>query len=220
MRRLRLGTLLPKTLKVTADLGVRGGATITEPVDEKHNRRWVSELDELRKLWDLSRPLAHVRIYGYGYPQGKTDLAHEQADCRKRGHEMWFYHNGAVMGRDRYCARVFFGLWGWRVGARGLTAWTYPGGRTVQLELIREGIDDFKYLAALERLIAEKRGSDKARKAAQAFLYGLRRSMKFDEAGRVKSWRAAAAAATGAGTTPDFPAFKRRLAAHLKALAR
>ena len=102
---------------------------------------------------------------------------------------MWFYNNGASMGKDRYLARAFFGLWGWRVGAQGVTSWTYPGGRTVQLELIREGIDDFKYLAALERLIAEKRGTEKDRNAAQAFLEALKASIKVDEAGRVKSWR-------------------------------
>ena len=219
MRTLRLGELLPKTLKVTADLGVRGGATITEPVDEKHNRRWVEELDELRKLWDRSRPYCHIRLYGYGYPQGKTDLAHEQADCKKRGHEMWFYNNGASMGGNRHLARLFFGLWGWRVGARGLTSWTYPGGRTVQLELIREGIDDFKYLATLERLIAEKRGTEQDRNAAQAFLDKLKASIKLDKNGYIKDWAAAAAAATGQAKTADFAALKRRIAERIRALA-
>ena len=219
IRALRLGTLLPETLKVTAQMGVRGGATITEPVDEKHNRRWVTELDELRKLWDRSRPYCHIRLYGYGYPQGKTNLDHEKADCKTRGHEMWFYLNPASMGGDRYCARVFFGLWGWRVGAQGLTSWTYPGGRTVQLELIREGIDDAKYLAALQKLIAARRGSDADRKAAQAFLDKLTQSIRLDKDGRVESWKSAAASATGA-KAPDFAALKRRLAKHLKALAR
>jgi len=220
MRKLRLGTLLPKTLKVTADLGVRGASTITEPVDEKHNRRWVTELDELRKLWDLSRPYCHIRLYGYGYPQGKTNLAHEKADCKKRGHKMWFYLNSTSMGNDRYCARVFFGLWGWRVGSQGQTSWTYPGGRTVQLELIREGIDDAKYLAALQKLIAAKRGTDTDRKAARTFLDRLRQSIKLDDAGRVEgNWKSAAASATGT-KEPDFAALKRRLATHLRALVR
>jgi len=225
LRTLRLGTILPKTLKVVHDLGARGATTMSEPVDDKHNRRWVKEGDELRKMWDLSRPYCHVRIYGYGYPQGKTGLSFEKADCEKRGHEMWFYHNPAIMGRDRYCARMFFGLWGWKVGARGLTAWTYPGGRSVQFEVVREGIDDLKYLATLERLIREKRGSERDRKDAQDFLDNLRAAIELDRDGYVRDWASAARRATGAGRpdagqkVADFSGFKRRLADLIKRLA-
>jgi len=224
IRDLRMRSILPKTLKAIADAGARGCSTISEPVDEKHNRRWVRRPDELRRLWDLSRRFCHVRIYAYGYPQGKTNLAFEKADCAKRGHEMWFYHNPASMGRDRCRGRVYFGLWGWRVGAQGLTAWTYPGGRTVQLELIREGIDDFKYLAALERLAADESRPAPARQAARAFLDALRAAVKLDANGCVADWAEAARQATGfAGggpKRPDFAAFKRRLAALLRPLAR
>jgi len=225
IRALRLGTILPKTLKVVHDLGGRGATTMSEPVDDKHNRRWVKEGDELRKQWDLSRPYCHIRIYAYGYPQGKTSLEHEKADCEKRGHEMWFYHNPAIMGRDRCCARLFFGLWGWKVGARGLSAWTYPGGRSVQFELVREGIDDFKYLTTLERLIREKRGSESDRTKAQDFLTDLRAAITLDANGYVTDWTATARRATNPGTSatdgrpPDFASLKRRLAALITPLA-
>jgi len=226
IRRLRMGTILPKTLKAVDDLGARGVATMSEPVDDKHNRRWVTELDELRKLWDVARPYCHTRIYGYGHPQGRTGLAFEQADCRKRGHEMWWYYNPASMGKNRYAARVYFGLWGWKVAADGLTAWTYPGGRTVQFELIREGIDDWKYLSTLERLVQTQRGAQKDRRAAKEFLDALKAGIEVDANGYVSDWAQAARAATNlgrpdAGKRPaDFPALKRRLAGLIRALAR
>lgn len=209
LRGLRLGTILPGTLKLVHELGARGATTISEPVDNKHNRMWVKEPNELRKQWDLSRPYCHIRIYAYGYPQGRTNLEFEKADCGRRGHEMWFYHNPAIMGRDRYCARTYFGIWGWKVGARGLTAWTYPGGRSLQFELVREGIDDFKYLALLEKLIKEKRGSEEARAEAQKFLDGLSDSIKLDESGAVTDWKLV-----------DFSTFKPRLASLIKKLVR
>ncbi|OPX24972.1 MAG: hypothetical protein B1H04_00990 [Planctomycetales bacterium 4484_123] len=224
IRRLRLGTITPKTLKVVHELGARACATISEPVDNKHNRWRVREPDELRKLWDLSRPYCDIRIYAYGSPQGKTNLRAEKADCEKRGHEMWFYHNPAIMRRDRYCARLYFGLWGWKVGAQGLSAWTYPGGRTVQFELVREGIDDLKYLATIERLLKEKRGSEQARKAAEAFLARLKAAIKLNADGYIEDWAKTAAAVTAAAgqsaqaKNPDFAALKRRMADVVKSL--
>jgi len=201
MRDLRLRVLLPETLKAVADAGARGATTMSEPVDEKHNRQWVKRPDELRELWDLSRPYCHVRIYAYGYAQGKTNLAHEQADCRRRGHEMWFYHNPASMGRDRHCARLYFGLWGWKVGAQGLTSWTYPGGRTVQWELIREGIDDFRYVAAMERLVAAKGGAEAWRASARRFLDEMKAAIRINADGFITDW---------AGAAPDLAAFRER----------
>jgi hypothetical protein len=218
IRALRMGTILPKTLKVVHELGARACATLSEPMDDKHNRRWVKEPDELRQMWERARPHCDVRIYGYGYPQGKTSLASEKADCRKRGHEMWWYYNRAVMGSDRYAARMYFGLWSWLAEAQGVGAWTYPGGRSVQFELVREGIDDFKYLATLERLIAEKRGSAPDRQAAEAFLAALKKSVKRNKDGYITDWAEAAVQATGARPA-DFGAFKRRMGALIKALA-
>ena len=92
---------------------------------------------------------------------------------------------------------MFFGLWGWLVGARGLTAWTYPNGPTVQLEMAREGIDDFKYLAMIEKYLRSGRGGPDARSAAAEFLEGLRSRLKLNEGGAFvggwgKSWENAA----------------------------
>ena len=195
-------------------------------MDNKRNRWRVREPDELRKPWDLSRPYCDIRIHAYGSPQGNTNLRAEKADCEKRGHEMWFYHNPAIMRRDRYRARLYSGLWGWKVGAQGLSDWAYPGGRTVQFELVREGIDDFKYVATIERLLKEKRGSERASKAAGAFLVRLKAAIKLNADGHVEDWAKAAATATAAagqpGQTkykyPDFAAPKRRTADAIKSL--
>lgn len=228
MRRLRLGTILTKTLKTVSELGARGGTTMSEPVDDKHNRWRCKEPDELRKLWDESRPYCHFRIYGYGYCQGKTSLAAEKADCEKRGHKMWFYNNSASMGKNRWCARMYFGLWGWRAGADGVTSWTYPAGRTVQMEAIREGTDDWKYVALIEKLLKEKRGSEADRTEAGKFLEDLRDSVKLDRNGFIGDWENVATAgigkvsATKLGTdwdAVDFTAFRRAAGSLIKKLS-
>ncbi len=59
---------------------------------------------------------------------------------------------------------------GWKIGVDGLASWTYPGARTVQWEIVREGIDDLKYLKLIERLIHGKNITPKPLKSAEAFL--------------------------------------------------
>ncbi len=206
IRRLRLATLLPKTLKVVGECGARGLTTMTEPVDEKHNRWLVKEKDELRKLWDLSRPYCHIRLYGYGSPQGRTNLRHEMEDAKRRGHEVWLYHNPAIMGRDRRHARMFYGYYGWRTKVRGITSWTYPGAPTVQFECVREGIDDAKYLALLESRLA--RSSGPAADRARAFLAELHQAVKLDPDGKLASHF----------TVREFARCRAALIGHIEAL--
>jgi len=182
--------ILEVTSKLLGELGVRSHSTITEPIDEKHNRapRWSKYPDEMRKLWDRSRPHLSVRNYGYGYPQGKTNLHSEMADARRRKHEIWFYNNAAIMGSNRWCARMYWGLWSWRVGLDGVTAWTYPGGRTLQFEMAREGIDDHKALKMLQALIEKGAGAAADRDEAKEFLEELRDSVKLNANGYIGDW--------------------------------
>ncbi len=218
--------ILLKASKEIDSLGGRAHSTITECVDEKHNKapRWSRRPDEMRDLWNECRPYLHVRNYGYGYPQGKTDLQHEMDDARHRGQDVWFYNNAAVLGRDRNCARVYWGLWGWKVGADGLTAWTHPRARTIQFELCREGIDDARYLALTEQLCLTLLPEDPARKEAEEFLARLRDSVKLDENGFVGSWADVVAGAVemkpgeGEWKAVDFPSLKRALAQRIRAL--
>lgn len=211
--------ILEKTSRELRALGVRSHSTITEMVDEKHNKapRWSRTPDEMRRLWDRSRPYLSIRNYGYGYPQGKTSLLREMEDAKRRGQEVWCYNNGAIMGANRYCARMYFGLWSWKVGLDGVTAWTYPGGRTLQFEMVREGIDDHKALALLGELAEKGRGKREDRDEAKQFLDELRASIKLDENGFIGDWAEVAQQSMKAeklGTdwkAVDFGAFKARL---------
>jgi hypothetical protein len=181
--------ILEKTQKTVYELGAKGATTVTEPLDEKHNNPPFAKIqNDLRNRWNSVRPYCYIRIYGYGYPQGQTNLYAEKNDSEKRGYEMWFYNNKAVMGNNRYMARVFFGLWGWKVGAKGLTAWTYPGKRTVQWELVREGIDDLKYLRLIERLSKTRRKGDNDRVAAEKFIQNVSDKIELDQNGYIKDW--------------------------------
>ncbi|MDY6853831.1 MAG: hypothetical protein SWO11_03850 [Thermodesulfobacteriota bacterium] len=181
--------ILGKTLKTVNELGARGATTLTELLDDRHNKQpFVAIPDELRKQWYEIRPYCPIRIYGYGYPQGITNLFAEMADSEKRGHEVWFYNNEATMGKNRYVARIFFGLWGWKVGARGLASWTYPGRRTVQWEVVREGIDDLKYLRLIQRLLYKKPKENTSRIMAEEFLKNVSNSVMLDENGFILDW--------------------------------
>ena len=181
--------ILEKTLKTVHSLGARGATTLTEVVDDRHNQSpFVSMPDELRKKWDSVRPYCSIRIYGYGYPQGSTNLFAEMADSEKRGYEAWFYNNEATMGNNRYVARMFFGLWGWKVKAKGLASWTYPGSRTVQWEVVREGIDDLRYLRLIQSLLYKKPKEDMSRIMAEEFLKRVSNSVKLDENGFITDW--------------------------------
>lgn len=188
LNRLRMA-ILEKSLEVIDSMGARSAATITELVDNRHNRPpHAGTPDEPRRYWFRVRPNCHVRIYGYGYPEGITGISAEKRDAAGRGHEMWFYHNRAVMGTDRHEARTFFGVWGWITGARGLAAWTHPGARTVQWEIVREGIDDLKYLKMIEGLQKNDGLPPDARRKAEKFLEDVSGSLDRDDDGYVESW--------------------------------
>jgi hypothetical protein len=90
----------------------------------------------------------------------------------------------------------------------------------VQWELVREGIDDYRYLAALERLIEAGNGSETERLASRRFVENLRDSIRLDENGFVENWAEVARQAAGeVGGSDPFVTFKDRLASHIKILA-
>lgn len=88
----------------------------------------------------------------------------------------WVY-NGSSLNTEPIKERFFFGWYAWKVGAKGIGQWTYAWTGspysdafrdnrqdyaletkdgfvpTVGWELIREGIDDYKYIYTLSRLI-------------------------------------------------------------------
>jgi hypothetical protein len=90
--------------------------------------------------------------------------------------DFWIY-NGSSLNIEPIKERFFFGWYAWKIGAKGIGQWTYAwagnpfssvfrddrqdygletkGGYlpTVGLEMIREGIDDYRYLYTLSKLI-------------------------------------------------------------------
>lgn len=94
----------------------------------------------------------------------------------KMGSAFWVY-NGSSLNTEPIKERFFFGWYAWKVGAKGIGQWTYAWTGspysdafrdnrqdyaletkagfvpTVGWELIREGIDDYKYIYTLSRLI-------------------------------------------------------------------
>ena len=135
------------------------------------------------------RPYCSVRIYQNGYPEGKTNLSNEIRDAISRGHEVMLYERTSTMGIDPRVSRMYFGFYGWRTGATGITAWTHPllAGATVNhawadwkekrkerdryrrnenwelppstvcWEMVREGIDDAKYLHIFQKLLKRQK---------------------------------------------------------------
>lgn len=121
--------------------------------------------------------------------------------AHRRGTQYWYYANGCFAT----IARLYWGLLGWALDADGIDAWAYrspspeesykelfaryprlytypsPNGPipTISWECVREGIDDFSYLATLENLIyAQKHTLNAdlavALKEAQEFIRTLR----------------------------------------------
>ena len=183
-KREEMGVLLLKALK---ELNVRGATTVADPVDNKHRKlpRWKKVVG----WWERMRPYCNVRIYANGYPEGKTSLANEIKDSNARGHEVMLYENSSAMGINPTISRMYFGFYGWRTGAKGITSWTHPllGNATVHhvwadwkerrkdrlsyfrdkswelppsticWEMVREGIDDAKYLHLLQKANEQKK---------------------------------------------------------------
>lgn len=181
-KREEMALLLLKTLN---KLNVRGATTVADLVDNKHRRlpRWRNVVG----WWEKMRPYCSVRIYANGYPEGKTSLANEIKDADLRSHEVMLYENSSTMGIHPSVSRMYFGFYGWRTGAKGITSWTYPlfgnatvlhvwSGRrerkrairhyygekdwvlpssTVCWEMVREGIDDAKYLYILQKAVKD-----------------------------------------------------------------
>jgi hypothetical protein len=130
--------------------------------------------DCIRRLGDR----VDVRIYAYGYYNPQNVLT----DVR-RGHPFWYYENGMFYGHSTRASRGHAGFDLLRSGAEVATAWgfaatqanpyndfdgghkdwnvTFPGvdrpTPTIYWELCREGVDDCRYVATLQRQIRQAR---------------------------------------------------------------
>jgi Domain of unknown function (DUF4091) len=124
----------------------------------------------------ITRPWPEVDIICTGTPDDDA----EAARLRNMGKEWWIYPNEALSGLNLCYTRYVFGFGAWRWGVQGVVPWTYqmsqgsngnpftvldgpeimvtyPGKdgpiSTPIWESIREGINDYRYICLLEKLI-------------------------------------------------------------------
>ncbi len=137
-----------------------------------------------------------VRIYAYGSCNRAKVLPEAQ-----QGHPFWFYENGMFYGHSTIASRGLTGFEFLRSGAEVATAWgfdcttanpynDFDGGHrdwnvmfpgvdgptpTIYWELCREGVDDCRYVATLEKQIAlaKERGQNQAAHRAERVLEPL-----------------------------------------------
>jgi hypothetical protein len=128
----------------------------------------------------ITRPWPDVDIMCTGTPDDDA----EAARLRSMGNEWWIYPNEALSGQNLCYTRYVFGFGAWRWGVKGVVPWTYqmsqgsngnpftvldgpeimvtyPGKdgpiTTPIWEVIREGINDYRYLQLLNQLIDRER---------------------------------------------------------------
>lgn len=108
------------------------------------------------------------------------------ADARMYGRELWTY-DCTLAPVDAETNRYHFGFWAWVSGVRGCALWAYFDNMpklsyvypteeeivpTIGWEAVREGIDDYRYLATLRRLADRARAmgrSELVERAAGVF---------------------------------------------------
>jgi hypothetical protein len=179
---------------------------VDEPDSDDHQR--VKAGKELSKIAEemgfrtlVTRPWADVDIICTGAP----DDDNKARKLKQMGKQWWIYPNGALTGKNLAYTRYVFGFGAWRWGVTGVVPWTfqmsqgsngnpftvldgpevmvaYPGVNgpipTPIWEVIREGINDYKYIYLLEKLISngKSRGNPKAERVErqlQQFKEGL-----------------------------------------------
>jgi len=135
------------------------------------------------------------------------------SEAKSKKAKIGIYPNSAVMGQGTIYSRFVFGFYAWANNLEAVTPWTYPlspsyspddfmkkgegkykvidgflgiDGKpitTIQWELVREGIDDAKYLYTLESAIKEAKSlspSNPAIKSAEMLLDSIRKNVEMD----------------------------------------
>jgi hypothetical protein len=155
------------------------------------------------KVFDAPRVLSDLHQVSIFEAEAPPELWDEM---RKSGHEVWVYENGSTEGHSPLWSRFVFGVWGWRTGLDGITAWTYPlytfepyyerprvdtdgyvvperdeQGRpinTIEWEGIRQGVYDRRYLDTLADAIAAARKRRIPTAEAEAVLAAVREAVE------------------------------------------
>jgi hypothetical protein len=152
--------------------------------DQKERTKAGKELHKIaRKLGFrtlITRPWTDVDVICTGVPENQK----QEEQLRKIGKEWWIYPNNTLNSKNLAYARYVFGFGAWHWGIDGVSPWTYqmsqgsngnpftildgpeimvayPGVNgpipTPTWEAIRDGINDYKYIYLLEKLISAEK---------------------------------------------------------------
>jgi hypothetical protein len=149
----------------------------------RHLVQITKDIPGIRTVASMNGPWERVMLPGLkiAMPNHAFPITAETvAEIRQAGCELWFYNIGE--------GRVTWGLYPWRMGAKGRyqwfhryditqpwntfdgdspyrVSWITPGKPLPTLELAQaaQGLDDLRYMTALEQTIAQARQSKKAR---------------------------------------------------------
>jgi hypothetical protein len=170
------------------ELGIPKEKLVVQLVDESDDRDRVAAGKELNSIAHqmgfktlVTRKWPEVDIICTGPP----DDEREAAKLRQTGKQWWIYPNDALTTKNRTYTRYVFGFGAWKWGVNGVVPWTfqmsqgcngnpftvldgpevmvaYPGVNgpipTPTWESIRDGINDYKYIYLLKRLISDAKG--------------------------------------------------------------
>ena len=183
----RLRDLLSRFETMAKELGIPKEKLIVQFVDEADDRERVAAGKELNRIGQqmgfktlVTRIWPEVDIICTGPP----DDEREAAKLRQTGKQWWIYPNDALTTKNRTYTRYVFGFGAWKWGVDGVVPWTfqmsqgcngnpftvldgpevmvaYPGVNgpipTPTWESIRDGINDYKYIYLLKKLIASEK---------------------------------------------------------------
>ncbi|MCX7969594.1 MAG: hypothetical protein N3B10_14060 [Armatimonadetes bacterium] len=138
-----------------------------------------------------------VRVYGVGFPNNEV-ISHTKAS----GDVFALYNGGSTCDPKPAADRFFFGIYAWATKAKGIFQWAYQWGEgnplderdaashdwcytlpvgknfcapTLNWEAVREGINDWRYLLAVEKLA---QGNSKVAQKARKVLSEAKREIE------------------------------------------
>jgi hypothetical protein len=189
----RLRKLLNLFEAMAKELGIPKEKLLLQLVDEPDDQDRISAGKELNSIARqmgfktlITRKWPEVDVICTGIPRDER----EAAKLKQIGKQWWIYSNSALISKNLGYTRYVFGFGAWRLGVDGVVPWTfqmsqgcngnpftvldgpevmvaYPGVKgpipTPTWEAIREGINDYKYIYLLKRLISVAKGGGNAK---------------------------------------------------------
>jgi hypothetical protein len=190
----RLHELLFRFETFAKEMGIPKEKLMVQLVDEPDDKERINAGKELNKIAQqmgfktlVTRKWSEVDVICTGIPHDER----EAATLKQMGKQWWIYSGGALISKNLAYTRYVFGFGAWRWGVDGVVPWTfqmsqgcngnpftvldgpevmvaYPGVNrpipTPTWEVIRDGINDYKYIYLLKNLIsaAKLKGNPKA----------------------------------------------------------